>query len=51
MKEMAIRSGHLSPLDAVRVGETMRLVVGATADAAEGLTAAAERRAPHWKGR
>ncbi|HEY7948062.1 MAG TPA: enoyl-CoA hydratase/isomerase family protein [Acidimicrobiales bacterium] len=51
MKEMAIRSAHLSPLDAVRVAETMRLVVGATADAAEGLTAAAERREPQWKGR
>ncbi|HXQ60072.1 MAG TPA: enoyl-CoA hydratase-related protein [Acidimicrobiales bacterium] len=51
MKEMATRSAHLSPLDAIRVAETMRLVVGATADAAEGLTAAAERREPRWQGR
>jgi E-phenylitaconyl-CoA hydratase len=51
MKEMAVRSRHLSPLDAIRVGETMRLVVGSTADATEGLRAAAEGRPPRWEGR
>ncbi|HVC69938.1 MAG TPA: enoyl-CoA hydratase-related protein [Acidimicrobiales bacterium] len=51
MKEMALRSRPLSALDAIRVGETMRLVVAATADAAEGLRAAAERRPARWEGR
>jgi E-phenylitaconyl-CoA hydratase len=51
MKEMAVRSRHLSPVDAIRVGETMRLVVSRTADAAEGIRAAAERRPPRWEGR
>ena len=46
MKEMAMRAPHLSPLEAIRFGETMRRVVAATADAAEGMRAAAERRAP-----
>jgi enoyl-CoA hydratase/carnithine racemase len=51
MKETAMRSRRLSALDAIRVGETMRLVVGSTADAAEGMRAAAERRPPQWQGR
>ena len=51
MKEAAMRAGHLSVLDAVRYAETMRRVVAATADAAEGLRAAAERRAPRWQAR
>ena len=51
MKEMAIRSRQLSSVDAIRLGETMRLVVGATADASEGLRAAAERRPPRFEGR
>jgi enoyl-CoA hydratase/carnithine racemase len=51
MKETAVRSRQLSSVDAIRVGETMRLVVGATADAAEGIRAAAERRPPQWEGR
>ena len=51
MKEMALRSRYLPVLEAVRFGETMRLVVAASADAAEGIAAAAERRAPRWEGR
>ncbi|HUY21467.1 MAG TPA: enoyl-CoA hydratase-related protein [Acidimicrobiales bacterium] len=51
MKEIAGRAAHLPVLEAIRFGETMRTVVGATADAAEGLTAAAERRPPRWAGR
>jgi enoyl-CoA hydratase/carnithine racemase len=51
MKEMAWRSRHLSFQEAVRFGETMRKVAGATEDAAEGMRAAAERRPPEWKGR
>jgi E-phenylitaconyl-CoA hydratase len=51
MKEMAMRAPHLSSPEAIRMGEAMRLAVGSTADAAEGLTAASERRMPVWKGR
>ncbi len=36
MKEVAMRSQHLSSLEAIRFGETMRKVVGATEDAAGG---------------
>lgn len=35
----------------VALGETMRRVAAATADAAEGMTAARERRVPDWQGR
>jgi E-phenylitaconyl-CoA hydratase len=34
-----------------RFGETMRKVVHSTEDAREGMAAAAERRAPTWKGK
>ncbi len=39
---------HLSMLEAIRFGETMRKVAGATDDAAEGIRAAAEGRPPVW---
>jgi E-phenylitaconyl-CoA hydratase len=51
MKEVATRSRDLSMIDAIRFGETMRRVVVATSDAAEGMQAAAGRRAPRWVGR
>ena len=51
MKEVAVRARSLPTLEAIRFGETMRLVVGASADAAEGIAAAAERRVPRWEGR
>jgi enoyl-CoA hydratase/carnithine racemase len=51
IKEVAIRSRHLSTIDAIRFGETMRKVVAGTEDAAEGLRAAGERRVPQWSGR
>jgi E-phenylitaconyl-CoA hydratase len=51
MKEMAMRAPHLSPLEAIRFGETMRHVATSTADAREGIAAAAERRTPRWRGR
>jgi enoyl-CoA hydratase/carnithine racemase len=51
MKEMAMRAPHLSSPEAIRMGEAMRLAVGSTADAAEGMRAAAERRPPRWQGR
>lgn len=51
IKEMATRGQTLPWVDAVRMGETMRRVAGATADATEGITAALERREPRWSGR
>ncbi|GAA0615688.1 enoyl-CoA hydratase/isomerase family protein [Sporichthya brevicatena] len=50
-KEMAVRGANLPITEAIRFGETMRKVVQATEDAAEGAAAAAERRAPVWRGR
>ncbi len=51
IKEMAARGPKLPWTDAVRMGETMRRVAAATADAAEGIAAARERRMPDWRGR
>ena len=50
-KEMARRAPDMSAVDAIRFGETMRLVTNATHDAAEGRAAALERRQPVWRGR
>ena len=50
-KEVAMRSLHLPPVEAIRFGETMRKVAGATEDASEGGRAAREKRAPVWQGR
>jgi E-phenylitaconyl-CoA hydratase len=50
-KEVAVRSQHLTTVDAIRFGETMRRVASATDDAAEGGRAFRERRAPRWTGR
>ncbi len=50
-KEVAVRSQSLAPVEALRFGETMRIVAGATEDAREGWTATAEGRAPRWRGR
>jgi enoyl-CoA hydratase/carnithine racemase len=49
-KEVAMRSQQLSPVEAIRFAETMRLVAAATEDAAEGGRAAREGRAPEWRG-
>jgi E-phenylitaconyl-CoA hydratase len=51
VKEVAWRGRELPWLDAVRFGETMRRVAGATEDAQEGRRAVAEARTPEWKGR
>jgi E-phenylitaconyl-CoA hydratase len=51
MKEVAARSAHLPPVDALRFAETMRKVVAATEDAQEGTAAAAEGRDPVWRAR
>jgi len=50
VNEMAHRGRHLPWEDAVRMGEAMRRVVGATDDAREGMQASAERRPPRWTG-
>jgi enoyl-CoA hydratase/carnithine racemase len=49
-KEVAVRSQHLTTIDAIRFGETMRRVAGATEDAAEGGRAFREQREPRWTG-
>jgi E-phenylitaconyl-CoA hydratase len=51
MKEVAMRTRGMPPLEALRFGETMRRVASATDDAAEGGRAAAEGRDPVWRGR
>jgi E-phenylitaconyl-CoA hydratase len=51
MKEVAMRAQHLSALEAIRFGETMRKVAAATEDAAEGTRAGREGRRPEWQGR
>ena len=51
IKEVAVRTADLTMTDAIRFGETMRRVVGATEDAAEGRAAVLERRDPVWRGR
>jgi enoyl-CoA hydratase/carnithine racemase len=51
VKEMAVRSRTLADTEAIRFGETMRKVTGATEDAREGGRAFAEGRPPEWKGR
>jgi E-phenylitaconyl-CoA hydratase len=50
-KEVAWRTADMGWIESVRFGETMRKVVGATEDAAEGLRALREKRTPEWQGR
>ncbi len=50
-KEVAVRSRSLPPVEAIRFGETMRIVAMASEDVREGLKAAAEGRPPRWQGR
>ncbi len=50
-KEVAIRARTLPWVEAVRFGETMRLVAGSTADAAEGRAAVRDKRSPQWQGK
>ena len=50
-KEVAVRSRSLPPVEAIRFGETMRLVTATTEDANEGFRAAGEGRVPRWQGR
>jgi enoyl-CoA hydratase/carnithine racemase len=51
IKELAVRAPDLPMVEAIRFGETMRKVVAATEDAAEGGRAAAEGRTPRWQAR
>ncbi len=48
-KEVAMRGQEQPFIQAVRFGETMRRVAGATADAKEGGAAAREKREPTWR--
>jgi hypothetical protein len=48
---MAMRAPHLTSSEAIRMGEAMRIVANSSVDSHEGLTAAAERRRPRWRGR
>ncbi len=50
-KEVAARGQELTFMEAIRFGETMRRVAGATEDATEGRTARAEGRDPQWQAR
>ena len=50
-KEVAVRTRDMGWTEAVRFGETMRRVAGATHDATEGRTAWREKRSPEWEGR
>ncbi len=50
-KEVAVRTQGLSSVEAIRFGETMRLVAMATEDAREGGLAARDGRQPGWKAR
>ncbi len=50
-KEMAWRGRTLEWTEAVRMGEAMRRVASATADAAEGRSAWQQRRLPDWQAR
>lgn len=50
MKETATRTRHMPTLEAIRFGETMRLVAAGTNDALEGMRSATERRRPRWTG-
>jgi E-phenylitaconyl-CoA hydratase len=51
VKEVAVRTRTMPMLEAIRFGETMRIVALATDDATEGATATQERRPPRWSAR
>ena len=50
-KEVAWRTANMGWIESVRFGETMRKVVAATEDVAEGRRAWREKREPDWQGR
>ena len=51
VKEVATRSQRMGWNEAVRMGESIRRIVGTSEDALEGVEAFREKRAPSWKGR
>lgn len=51
VKEVATRSRDMGWTEAVRFGETMRIVANKTDDAAEGGRSFREKRSPDWTGR
>ena len=50
VKEVATRTRDMGWVEAVRFGETMRIVANDTDDAREGRASFAEKRSPEWKG-
>ena len=50
-KEVAVRTRSMPWTEAVRFGETMRLVAASTDDANEGRQARTDRRPPEWQAR
>jgi E-phenylitaconyl-CoA hydratase len=50
-KEVAARGQEMPFVEAIRFGETMRRVAGATDDAKEGMTASREKRTASWQAR
>ena len=51
VKEVASRSPRMGWTEAVRMGESIRRIVGGSEDAKEGGAAFREKRPPEWKGR
>ena len=51
VKEVATRSPRMGWTEAVRMGESIRRIVGASEDAKEGGAAFRDKRPPEWKGR
>lgn len=51
VKEVATRTRDMGWVEAVRFGETMRIVASGTDDATEGRAAFREKRSPEWRGR
>ena len=50
VKEVATRSREMGWTEAVRFGETMRVVANQSNDAKEGLASFREKRDPQWTG-